>query len=237
MLSCCQAGIDQPTQIGNVPERDAVIEKVVKVLRLARGAGTEAEAQTALALAQRLMYAHDIAESELDPGPEPQSIDDRVIEETGAQVAWKEYLGAVIAENFRCAYIVSVSRSTGAVRLVLVGRRDDAAVAVEAYQTSVYVASHLAGQCAAARAPADQAGARASFLTGFLKGLYDRFQESASSTALVRVANPDVIAHATALTNAGLARGGELSSSDGSALREGIESGYAHAAGRRFLDD
>ncbi len=46
--------------------REAVLDKVVKMLRLARRAGTEAEAHTALTLAQKLMYAHDIAEHELD---------------------------------------------------------------------------------------------------------------------------------------------------------------------------
>lgn len=67
--------------------REDVIAKVVKVLRLARGAGTEAEAQTALMMAQKLMYAHDIAAGELDAPDATQPIEDMVVDATGHHVA------------------------------------------------------------------------------------------------------------------------------------------------------
>lgn len=215
--------------------RDEIIAKVVKMLRLARAAGTEAEAHTALTLAQKLMYAHEIAEQELAEPDAAQPIEDTVVDATGKHVGWKEYLAAIIAENFRCAYIISESRSSGVVRLVFVGRRPDALVAAEAYQASAMVAATLAEECAHTRSEAHQGAARASFLTGFLKGLYDRFQESAASTALVVVADPEVMQQAAALTNGGNATGAELPTTDGSALREGFESGYAHGSGERRL--
>ena len=205
------------------------------MLRLARGAGTEAEAHTALTLAQKLMYAHEIAEHELTEPDAAQPIEDAVIDAAGRRVGWKEYLAAVIAENFRCAYIISQSRSSGVVRLVFVGRRPDVLVAAEAYQTSAIVAATLAEACASTRPEPDRDAARGSFLTGFLKGLYDRFQESTAGTALLVVAEPAVLQHATALTNGGSATGADLPAADGSALREGFESGYAHGSGERHL--
>lgn len=215
--------------------RDEVIAKVVKMLRLARAAGTEAEAHTALTLAQKLMYAHGITDHELTEPDAAEPIDDTVVDETGKHVSWKEYLAAVIAENFRCAYIISESRSTGVVRLVFIGRQKDVAVAAEAYQTSAVVAANLAEECARARDGAHRDAARASFLTGFIKGLYDRLRESAASTALMVVAEPAVIEYATALTNEGNAKGKGLPTTDGSALREGFESGYAHGGAERRL--
>jgi hypothetical protein len=215
--------------------RDEVIAKVVKMLRLARAAGTEAEAHTALTLAQKLMYAHEIAEHELAEHEAAQPIEDTVVDASGRHVGWKEYLAAIIAESFRCAYIISQSRSSGVVRLVFVGRRSDVVVADEAYQASAAVAATLAEECAGSRDEAGRDAARASFLTGFLKGLYDRLQENAASTALLVVAEPAVMAHAAALTNAGSASGADLPATDGSALREGIESGYAHGSGERRL--
>ncbi len=215
--------------------RDEVIQKVVKMLRLARNAGTEAEAHTALTLAQKLMYAHEIAEHELDEPEVVQPIDDAVVDEMGRHVDWKEYLAAIVAENFRCAYIISKSRSLGTIRLVFVGRRADVAIAREAYETSAIVAGHLAEQCAQSRAPHEQPAARASFLTGFLRGLIGRFDENKGSTALMVIADPEVIAEAQAFANGGTATGGRLPVADGEALRAGYESGYAHGSGERAL--
>jgi hypothetical protein len=216
-----------------VTRRDEIIDKVVKMLRLARGAGTEAEAHTALTLAQKLMYTHEIAEHEVAEPDAAQPIEDMVVDETGRHVDWKEYLAAIVAENFRCAYIISESRSSGVVRLVFVGRREDTAVAAEAYQVGAVVAANLAEDCARARDEPDRPAARASFLTGFLKGLYDRFQENAASTALLVIADPAVMQHASSLTNGGNAQGGELPVSDAGALHEGFASGYSHGSGQR----
>jgi hypothetical protein len=114
-----------------------------------------------------------------------------------------------------------------------VGRRQDTAVAAEAYQVGAIVAANLAEECARGRAEPERPAARASFLTGFLKGLDERFQESAASTALLVVADPAVVQHAASLTNGGNAQGGQLSTSDEGALREGFQSGYAHGSGQR----
>lgn len=215
--------------------RDEVIQKVVKMLRLARNAGTEAEAHTALTLAQKLMYAHEIEEHELDEPAVVQPIDDAVVDEMGRHVDWKEYLAAIVAENFRCAYIISQRRTSGVIRLVFVGRRADVAIAREAYETSTIVAAHLAEQCAQRRAPHERPAARASFLTGFLRGLCGRFDENTASTALMVIADQEVLAEARALANGGAATGGQLPVADGEALREGYESGYAHGSGERAL--
>jgi hypothetical protein len=218
--------------------REAVLEKVVKMLRLARRAGTEAEAHTALTLAQKLMYAHDIAEHELEDAGRERSapIEDTVVDETGHHVPWREYLAAIVAENFRCAYVISESRATGHVRLVLLGRREDATVAHEAFTAAAMVAAHLADMCAIKRVEGERSAARASFLTGFLKGLADRFAENAASSALLVVADPEVTQHAQAFTNAAPARGGGLATSDPGALHEGFESGYAHGSRTRRID-
>ncbi len=215
--------------------REHVIDKVVKVLRLSRGAGTEAEAQTALLLAQKLMYEHDLSAGDIEESGAPQPIEDSVVDSSGQHVVWKEYLAAIIAESFRCAYIISESRSSGQVRLVFIGRRSDVLVATEAYQASAAVAAALAEDCASRRDPGEREAARSSFLTGFLKGLLDRLTENAGSTALVVVPEAAVLEHAAAFANGGEAAGGALATSDPGALHEGLESGRLHASGTRLI--
>ena len=213
--------------------RDEVIDRVVKILRLARAAGTDAEAANALLLAQRLMYEHDIAEGDVTEGASGAgAIGESVVDESGHHIVWREYLAAVVAENFRCAYIISTAKSTGVVRLVFVGRHNDVLVATEAYQSAVAAAERLADAFAATRAGTDPAVARESFFTGFLKGLYDRLQTNVQTMALAVVTEAAVITHATALTNAGNADGGALGRTDGEAFAEGFQSGYAHGTER-----
>jgi hypothetical protein len=222
-----------------VKSREAIIAKVVKMLRLARGAGTEAEAHTALTLAQKLMYAHEIAEHELDSSEAEgqQPIEDAVIDASHQHVAWRQCLAAVIAENFRCAIIISQSKINGVVRLVFVGRKRDVVIATEAFETSVVVAANLARAFAESREEAERELARVSFLTGFLKGLDERFRAQAASTALLVIADASVMQAATALTNAGEASGQELPVGDGEALREGFEAGYEQGGPSRRLKD
>jgi len=222
-----------------VRSRQELIAKVVKVLRLARAAGSEAEAHTALALAQKLMYAHEIAEHELELGQaeSEQPIEDAVVDASHRHVAWRQCLAAVVAENFRCAIIISESKSNGVVRLVFVGRKPDVAVASEAYETSVVVAANLARACAEGRPEADRELARQSFLTGFLKGLDQRFRAQATSTALLVLADAAVMREATALTNAGEARGSALPVGDQEAMRDGFEAGYEQGGGGRRLKE
>jgi hypothetical protein len=218
-----------------VKSRESVITKVVAMLRLARAAGSEAEAHTAFALAQRLMYAHDIEERELEEAPSPAPIDDAVVDTAAGHVGWKEVLAAIVAESFRCAIILSRSRSTGAVSTVFLGRRDDVAVATEAYQAAVVVAGNLAEEHAAARPRGERDAARGSFLTGFLRGIDKRFRENAAGAALMVLADPEVMAHATALTNGGAAAEQPLETRDAEAMREGFETGFEQGGGSRRL--
>ncbi len=118
---------------------------------------------------------------------------------------------------------------------MFVGRRTDVLVATEAYVASAAVAATLAEECARTREPADRDGARASFLTGFLKGLLDRLTENAASTALMVLADPAVLEHAAAFTNGGAATGSTLATSDPNALNEGLESGYLLGSGTRLV--
>ena len=108
-------------------------------------------------------------------------------------------------------------------------------VATEAFLASAVVAATLAEECASTRHDFEKDGARASFLTGFLKGLLDRLTENASSTALVVAADAAVQDQAAAFANGGQATGGRLETSDQSALQDGMESGYLHGSGKRLI--
>jgi hypothetical protein len=112
------------------------------------------------------------------------------------------------------------------VRLVFVGRQADVAVASEAYGASLTAAANLAEEHVRDRPAAEQDLARGSFLTGFLKGLDARFRQNAAATALMVVADAEVVRHATALANGGDATGAPLPAGDSEALRQGYDSGF-----------
>jgi hypothetical protein len=210
-----------------MPTRDDVLDKIVKVLRLAHAAGSESEAHTALLVAQRMMFAHGVRDDELHERRD-DALADEVVDVTAGQVGWREYLAAVVAENFRCAFIISRARGGGAVRLVFVGRRGDAAVAREAYGAAAAAAQGLVDTFALTRGGADPRAARASFLTGFIAGLYARFQENVQDFSLAVATDAAVLEHARGLTNAADATGAGLPQRDAEAVGQGFESGYAH---------
>lgn len=220
-----------------MPDRAQIIAQVVKVLRLARGAGTEHEAHAALLTAQRLMYKHDISEHEVDGQEVPtEAITDVVIEQSGVRMPWHEYLAAVVAENFRCAYLISTSRSTGQTRLVFVGRSADVEVAVEAYRSARAVALQLGDTHARLRPAKERAAAKESYLLGFLKGLYDRFQESVEKGALMVRTDAEVQDLAASFSNAAPAQGEALVARDAEALQQGHATGYQYGSGKRALE-
>ena len=208
------------------------------MLRLARGAGTEAEAHTALTLAQKLMYAHGLQASEVGDARsredvEVEPIEDAVVDHASARLGWREYLAAVAAENFRCAYILSRARARpgaanpGVVRLVFVGRQHDVAAASEAYRAAAIAGETLAERYVSERGAAERDAARDAFLSGFLAGLDKRFRENVQATSLVVRLDDDVLAHAKAFTNAEDAIGVGLPTADADALRTGFSEGFA----------
>lgn len=222
-----------------MPTRDEAIAKVVKILRLARGAGTEHEAHAALLTAQRLMYSHEIAEHEVVEGPAPgkEPILEAIVERSPRRLPFNEYLAAVVAENFRCAFLISHSRSTGAVSLVFIGRTSDATVAGEAYRSAAAACGSLAESFARSRAEPERAAARESYRVGFLKGLHERFQQNTSACALLVPNEPEVTARAAALANGGEAVGAALAASDAEAVQQGYASGYQYGSGEKPLGE
>lgn len=217
--------------------RREILEKVVKMLRLARGAGTEAEAHTALTLAQKLMYAHGLSASEVDEGRAGEDvvepIEDAVVDHASSRLGWREYLAAVVAENFRCAFLLSRAKprtgstNVGIVRLVFVGRQHDVAAASEAYRAATIAGETLAERYVTEREPAEQDAARAAFLSGFLAGLDRRFRDNVQTTSLVVRLDDEVLAHAKSFTNADEAVGVGLPAGDPDALRTGFSQGFA----------
>ena len=212
------------------------------MLRLARGAGTEEEAHTALSLAQKMMYAHGLEAHEVDASSdgrggdaaEIEPIEEAMVDHASSRLGWREYLAAVIAENFRCAYILSQGKTRaaasggGIVRLVFVGRQLDVEAATHAYRAAMFAGETLAFAYAKDRDEAEQAKAVAAYLTGFLAGLDRRFRENIESAALMVRIDDAVMAHARSLTNAGEAEGVGLPVGDADALRSGFDEGFAY---------
>lgn len=215
--------------------RREALEKVVRMLRLARAAGTEAEAQTALALAQKLMYAHGLEAEDVDgTNVEIEPIEEEMVDHASNRLGWREYLAAVIAENFRCAFIMSHPRSAlNAVRLVFVGRAHDVAAASAAYRAATVSGETLAYRYVDETGRGD--AAFRTYLSGFLAGLDRRLRENVTESALAIRLEDSVMERAEALTNAGEATSSTLPVDDAHALRSGYADGFAFGDAKKQI--
>jgi len=192
--------------------------KIKAHMESAKEIGNEAEAQAFAAMLQNLLAKHKLEMTDLqysshlqdEPveefavgGASVYKDGKRVMERypdiefTSKRSAWAETLAAIITRAHSCQIIVSIGSS----RLWMVGRKSDAMVAEYLFVTLFRAAERLShkeykrfrAQCRAR----DNGGGRylhethnfkASWLSGFINRLHERFEEEKySGTALVRI--------------------------------------------------
>lgn len=221
--------------------KEKAIERVRKILAVARETTYAGEAQQALLRAQELLMRHGLSESEVELLAETedmQAVTHVTVDELGKKVDWRGRLASTIAENFRCTCYYSRPRAERRIRLRFVGLESDAAIAAEVYKSAIEAITHLAKRYleerrqALSRAPGigDAMQSRSSFIGGFLLGLHDQFKEqiAKNSWALALIQDEKVQAEVDGL-NLQEARKSSASYSGDPFARE---AGYE--AGRRF---
>ena len=170
----------------------SVLEKIRKLRAVADRSSNKHEVYAAMLAAQRLMAEHDLQEADLaHDGSEAESphgpVEHASVDASGRYTAWKGWLGMAIADNFRCACYTHRDYDLGRSRtqIMLLGRRDDVAVAREVYLASQDAALRLADAHLAVRRSNAQGWkrysiahwrhVRTSFYSGFVDGLRDQF--------------------------------------------------------------
>lgn len=170
-------------------EREKIVEKIKKLLdHSVENGATQAEAVAFALKAQKLIADNGIEEWELgeEAGREVVEVESR----TAMPAAWRKYLLAVVAENFRCRALLAV-RLRGSRREqvpTFVGYRQDAEAAVVVYD-HLLKTGHRLGKRHEDDYYTDP-DAYESFVRGFADGV--RIELEKQSQALMLVCPKDV---------------------------------------------
>lgn len=170
--------------------REKVIERIRKLLAMSEENGaTEAEAVSAVMMAQRLMSENDVEDWEL------HSSDEQPIETARSEPAtrrWRWKLAETVASNFRCRYYQSASyeRERGferTTRMVFYGYKTDAQAAAIAFDYLYKIGDKLGKRCAsrAYREHGYSDGAYNGFVVGFVNGVAGELEKQAQALMII----------------------------------------------------
>lgn len=157
-------------------EKESIIEKVRKLLRLAERAGTPEESQAAFARASELLYKYKIDRSEVGSVDEKREIAEEYadVEFNLSWNRWALNLCRAIANNFACEPFTNtpypVSRPTIR-RIGFIGWKEDVSVACVVFANAFsFVMRRIHGQ-GLSRSERDM------WALGFVDGLREKFEE------------------------------------------------------------
>jgi hypothetical protein len=184
--------------VPNETDRDKVIDKVIKLhahAESAKALGNEEEAEAFAAKVQELLTAYKLSQSDLRDKSkvveEPINVTKvRFDNRTGSRVAWSEHLAGIVCPAYYCKFFVL----TGTNALGVIGQETDRQVCCfmlvtlarlivkiankenRAYRIRI-CRTHPDGDPVTGKIPPECHGFKADFIAGFLKRLYERFQE------------------------------------------------------------
>lgn len=168
-------------------DRQNIIEKIQKCIRLSINNPSAEEAETAALMAQRLMARYHI--EVVDLGGDEQN--EEIVEysaEMPAGMRWKGHLANAVADNFRCRAYLMGHRS-----VVFFGLKVDAAAAKEIF-VFLFTTGHKLARSAANRATylyGSNKGVYNSFVLGFVAGVRSKLEKQCR--ALMIVTPPKVV--------------------------------------------
>lgn len=170
-------------------QRENVMEKIRRALALANDRANDAECETAMLMAQRLMTKHGIEMSEVEADEQPsREVIHENITDRGRTPYWKKALASVIADNFRC---YNYTRTGGGLsRIVFLGVKGDVELAKELFEFAVNVLDRgvkkfmrdLKKERGGVLSNAN--GIRNDYIIGFIDGLRKKFHDQVEELCL-----------------------------------------------------
>ena len=162
--------------------REKMIEKIKKVLELARNNPSREESISATLKAQRLMAEYNISEEEVENKVE---LTEEIIETSafiGKGNRWKYRIASVIAKNFRCkAYFVNSDT------IVFYGFESDADIAMEVFkfvfETGNKMGKKYTREYKKNHGYAD--GVFNAYIAGFVEGFRDSLEKQCTALMIV----------------------------------------------------
>lgn len=161
-------------------QKEKLIRKIHKSLKLSSNNPNENEAQTALLKAQELMAKYNLSLSEIDMQEEfgqRKEVDTNVVY-TGKLKWWMRKLANIIGDNFRCYWFWSTVNRKHKVQFL--GLKEDVEIVKEVYNFAIDVIEYyskmyilenmISGKEEIERTKND-------YISGFLSGLREKFEE------------------------------------------------------------
>ena len=143
---------------------DTIVEKIVNLMKRAKG-HDDAESQSSIALAQRLMLKHNISIEEVKQQSEKSEIRQNHLKMKRV-LWWQKMLAANVADHFRCKVMI------GHDGLYFVGMNDDADICRAVYEGAVFHIKYRRSQMKDATKKEKR-----SFILGFMAGLDEKLEE------------------------------------------------------------
>ena len=164
-------------------KREKMIEKIRKMMNLAKKNTSMEEGLSAALHAQKLMMKYNIHEEDV----ELEEIRDEITSVFSQQkhnshlLAWRKNLGAIVARNFRCKCYMRGQD------VVFRGYKADAEIALEVYTNLYTIGDKLGGQAYAEQKATTGSGKGAynSFVLGFLKGIEEGLGEQCTALMII----------------------------------------------------
>lgn len=163
--------------------KESIIEKVRNLLNKNEANGcTEAESQSAMLMAQKLMAKHGLDMADVDTeGEESKEVVHEGVTPIEKTIWWKKSLANVVAENFKCICYISTYRGRGGSKIVFLGLKSDVEIAKEVFNFAVdsivYHTEKYARKKMRSEGYTDTRGLRNDFMKGYIRGLRDKFEE------------------------------------------------------------
>lgn len=145
-------------------KNDAIVEKIVNLMKRAKG-HDDAESQSSIALAQRLMLKHNISIEEVKQQSEKSEIKQSHLLMKRV-LWWQKMLAANVADHFRCKVML------GHDGLYFVGMNDDADICRVVYDGA---AAHIRYRRSQMKDATKEE--KRSFILGFMAGLDEKLEE------------------------------------------------------------
>lgn len=153
-------------------KHDHIVDKIEKLLAKGNGSGvTEAESQSFILMAQKLMAKYNIDQAELGNTDNEEVIVDKTC--SGSYSPWRSSLMSIITKNFRTRYLVCGKQ------FFVVGTVQDVQITVSIFNyVSTYLDKKMYNLRRKYRAKGfDTEGISGDYCMGFLSGLRDQLDD------------------------------------------------------------
>lgn len=155
-------------------EKARIIARIEKLMAIANDK-SDAEADAALLLAQRLMAEYHLSEVEINANDKEEVITTKTdigYKDNG----WKRYLAGVIARNFRCAtYYNTATRGLHGQIIIFLGEESDARLAQQTYHFAIENGEYRYNDFRKNFFTCHDA--KITFLTSYARGINSKFEE------------------------------------------------------------